>query len=85
MKVASPIAGRFGSVKAFTRQVPVDAVWAIGIDSERPPCPSSLSTLRRYSTPSGRSTTSVSGTPPGAAIDAASRSNAVMWTVSPVR
>ena len=33
------MAGRFGSVKAFTRQVPLPAVCAIGIDSERPPKP----------------------------------------------
>ncbi len=35
MKVASPTGGRFGSVKARTRQVPVGALAAIGSDSER--------------------------------------------------
>ena len=78
------MAGRLGSVKAATRQVPVGAEEMIGTSSERPPMPWSGTTLRRYSTPSERVTTMVSGTS-GTATLTASRSSAVTCTVSPVR
>ena len=85
MKVASPTGGRFGSVKARTRQVPVGAD-DDQRDRQRAPADALIGhdRARRYSTPSGRSTTSVSGTP-SAATPWPSRSSAVTCTVSPER
>ena len=56
----------------------------MGTSSERPPMPWSGTTLRRYSTPSGRVTTMVRSTS-GTAMPAASRNSVVTCTVSPVR
>ncbi len=78
------MAGRFGSVKAATRQVPVGAVEMIGTSRMRPPMPWSGTTVRRYSMPSERVTISVSGTFSTATLPALRRS-AVTCTVSPVR
>ena len=63
MKVVSPTEAALGSVKARTRQVPVGTAELSATAMVRPPAPWSGSTARRYSTPSGRSITSVSGVP----------------------
>ena len=84
MKLVSPTAEPFGSVKARTRQVPVGTAEFSGSVRLRPPAPWSGSTARRNSTPSGRSTTKVSG-PEVTALPCPSRSSAVRYTVSPER
>ena len=65
-----------GSAKAAIRHVPVMAERASAMVVARPPKPSSARVMRLCSTPSGRVTTRVSGTP-AAAMALRSRTRAV--------